>query len=210
MNWLTNSDAWMVITSHPSVETYVKRQYLASLKRLRFGCKYKPVTVIRRCVLEFVPWKSPDGFREVMHPRVGTRQEETVSGPGACLKALGPRCPGGGDRADASHLSQRAVPEFHLLHFHILAKSTFVCAFFFFLMFLVSKYGLDLNGRWLIEKAVGGVEGWGAPLWMSEGPHIPARGARGLGTLSWARTLSVTPWHLFEGRARILHTPLQS
>lgn len=137
----------MVITSLPSVETCVKRQYLASLKRLRFGCKHKLVTVIRRCVLEFVPWKSPDGFREVMHPRVGTRPEETVWGPGACLKALGPRCPGGGDRADASHLSQWAVPEFHLLHFHISWQRAHLDVLFFFSMFLVSKYGLDLNGR---------------------------------------------------------------
>ena len=67
-----------------------------------------------------------------MHPKVGTRLEEIIRGPGACLKALGWRCPGGGHRADAPHLSQRGVLEFHLLHFHILAKSTFGCAFFFF------------------------------------------------------------------------------
>lgn len=162
----------MVITSLPSVVTCVKRQYFTSLKRLRFRWEHKPVIVIRRCVLELVPQKSLDGFREVMHPKVGTRLEEIIWGPGACLKALGRRCPGGGHRADAPHLSQRGVLEFHLLHFHILAKSTFGCAFFLLLllMFLVSKYGLDLNGRWVIEKAVGGMGLWGAPHECQEDP----------------------------------------
>ena len=168
----------MVITSHPSVETYVKRQYLASLKRLRFGCKYKPVTVIRRCVLEFVPWKSPDGFREVMHPRVGTRQEETVSGPGACLKALGPRCPGGGDRADASHLSQRAVPEFHLLHFHILAKSTFVCAFFFFFNVFSLEVWPGFEWQMTHRESCGWCGGVGSTLMNVRRTSYPCKGSQ--------------------------------
>ena len=80
--------------------------------------------------MEFAPWKSPDGFRE--RPRIlelEERREETVWCLGGRLKALGQRGPGGVDRADASHLSRRAVPKFHLLHFHILAKSKFGVAF---------------------------------------------------------------------------------
>lgn len=199
----------MVITGLPSIATCVKRQYFTPLKRLRFRWEHKLVIVIRRCVLEFVPWKRLDGFREVMHPKVGTRPEEIVWGPGACLKALGPRCPGGRDRADASHLSQRAVPEFHLLHFHILAKSTFGCAFFFFNVFSL-KVWPGFEWQMTHRESCGWCGHVGSTPWMSGGPHIPTRGARGLETLSWARTLSVTPLHLFERRARILHTPLQS
>ena len=135
----------MVITSLPSVKTCVKRQYLASLKRLRFGCKHKLVTVIRRCVLEFVPWKSPDGFREVMHPRVGTRPEETVWGPGAChwdRDALG-------EGTELMHLTchNGLSLSFTCYIFTSLGKEHIWMCFFFFSMFLVSKYGLDLNGR---------------------------------------------------------------
>lgn len=57
------------------------------------------------------------------------RRGETVWCLGGCLKALEQRGPGGVDRADASHLSLQAVPKFHLLHFHILAKSKFGFAF---------------------------------------------------------------------------------
>lgn len=199
----------LVITSLPSVETCVKRQYLASLKRLSLvwtqaSHSYKKMC-FRICALE-EPWWVQRGHTSQSWNKTGRKRAESWG----LSQGTGTEMPWGRGQSWCISPVTTGCP-FHLLHFHILAKNTFGCAFFFFFfMFLVSKYGLDLNGRWLIKKAVGGVGVGKAPLWMSGGPHIPARGARGFGTLSWARTLSVTPWYLFEGKARVLHTLLQS
>lgn len=122
----------LVITSLPSVETCVKRQYLASLKRLSLvwtqaSHSYKKMC-FRICALE-EPWWVQRGHTSQSWNKTGRKRAESWG----LSQGTGTEMPWGRGQSWCISPVTTGCP-FHLLHFHILAKNTFGCAFFFFFL----------------------------------------------------------------------------